>query len=168
MTTMTEPTTHTLEVDGATLTYDVREAASPAAVLFLIGSPMGAGGFGTLASHFTDRTVVTYDPRGVERSTKADPTSESTPEQHADDLHRIIDRARRGAGRRLRQQRRRGQRARTRRRRTRTMSGRSSRTSRPLRRSCPTARARLRPAARSTTPTSRAASVPAWRGSSVS
>jgi pimeloyl-ACP methyl ester carboxylesterase len=33
---------------------------------------------------------VTYDPRGVERSVKADPTSESTPQQHADDLHRII------------------------------------------------------------------------------
>lgn len=90
MTTMTVPTTHTLEVDGATLTYDVRQADSPAPVLFLIGSPMGAGGFGTLASHFADRTVVTYDPRGVERSTKADPASASTPEQHADDLHRII------------------------------------------------------------------------------
>ena len=51
---------------------------------------MGAGGFGTLAGHFPDRTVVTYDPRGVERSTKADPASQSTPEQHADDLHRII------------------------------------------------------------------------------
>ncbi len=51
---------------------------------------MGAGGFGTLAGHFTDRTVVTYDPRGVERSMKADPASQSTPEQHADDLHRII------------------------------------------------------------------------------
>ncbi len=51
---------------------------------------MGASGFVTLASHFPDRTVVTYDPRGVERSTKADPASPSTPEQHADDLHRII------------------------------------------------------------------------------
>ena len=51
---------------------------------------MGAGGFVTLAGHFTDRTVVTYDPRGVERSTKADPASPSTPEEHADDLHRII------------------------------------------------------------------------------
>lgn len=90
MTTMTEPTTHTLDVDGATLAYDIRRADSPAPVLFLIGSPMGAGGFGTLAGHFTDRTVVTYDPRGVERSTKADPASPSTPEQHADDLHRII------------------------------------------------------------------------------
>jgi pimeloyl-ACP methyl ester carboxylesterase len=90
MTTMTEPTTHTLDVDGGSLTYDIRTADSPAPTLFLIGSPMGAGGFGTLASHFTDRTVVTYDPRGVERSTKADPLSESTPDQHADDLHRII------------------------------------------------------------------------------
>lgn len=86
--------THTLAVDGATLTYDVRPAeagSSPAPVLLLIGSPMGAGGFTTLASHFPDRTVVTYDPRGVERSPKADPTSPSTPEQHADDLHRLID-----------------------------------------------------------------------------
>jgi pimeloyl-ACP methyl ester carboxylesterase len=91
MTTMTEPTTHTLEVPGVVLTYDVRKSDSPAPVLLLIGSPMGAGGFGTLASHFTDRTVVTYDPRGVERSTKADPSSPSTPDQHADDLPRIID-----------------------------------------------------------------------------
>ena len=73
---------------------------------------MGAGGFGTLASHFTDRTVVTYDPRGVERSVKADPASQSTPEQHADDLHRIIADARRRSGRPVREQRRRGQRAR--------------------------------------------------------
>jgi pimeloyl-ACP methyl ester carboxylesterase len=91
MTTMTEPTTRTLDVPGTTLTYDVREADSSAPALFLIGSPMGAGGFVTLASHFPDRTVVTYDPRGVERSVKSNPASESTPEQHADDLHRIID-----------------------------------------------------------------------------
>jgi pimeloyl-ACP methyl ester carboxylesterase len=93
MTTMTEPTTHTIDAPGATITYDIRPAdsgASPASVLVLIGSPMGASGFPTLASYFPDRTVVTYDPRGVERSVKADPSSESTPEQHADDLHRII------------------------------------------------------------------------------
>ncbi len=90
MTTVTAPKTHTLDVPGAVLTYDVREADTTAPVLLLIGSPMGAGGFATLASHFTDRTVVTYDPRGVERSTKADPASPSTPEQHADDVHRII------------------------------------------------------------------------------
>ena len=87
MTTMTEPTTRTLEAPGAVLTYDVRRAeSSTSPTLLLIGSPMGAGGFATLASHFTDRTVVTY----VERSTKADPATTSTPDEHADDLHRII------------------------------------------------------------------------------
>jgi pimeloyl-ACP methyl ester carboxylesterase len=72
---MNTTTTHTIDADGATLTYDVRAADSPAPVLLMIGSPMGAGGFATLAGHFTHRTVVTYDPRGVERSTKADPAS---------------------------------------------------------------------------------------------
>ena len=90
MTTLTEPTTRTLDAPGAVLTYDIRRAESSDPVLLLIGSPMGAGGFATLAGHFPGRTVVTYDPRGVERSTKADPSSPSTPEQHADDLHRII------------------------------------------------------------------------------
>jgi pimeloyl-ACP methyl ester carboxylesterase len=90
-TTQIEPTTRTLDAPGAVLTYDVRaNESSTAPVLLLIGSPMGASGFGTLAGHFTDRTVVTYDPRGVERSKKADPSSESTPDQHADDLHRLI------------------------------------------------------------------------------
>ena len=94
---MAEPTTYTLDVPGALLTYDVRPSdSSTAPILVLIGSPMGAGGFGTLAGHFTDRTVVTYDPRGVERSKKADDTSTSTPDQHADDLHRLI--AKLGAG----------------------------------------------------------------------
>jgi pimeloyl-ACP methyl ester carboxylesterase len=87
----TAPTTHTLKVPGAVLAYDVRKNdSSTEPVLLLIGSPMGAAGFGTLAGHFADRTVVTYDPRGVERSTKTDPATESTPDQHADDLHRVI------------------------------------------------------------------------------
>jgi pimeloyl-ACP methyl ester carboxylesterase len=90
-TTLTEPTTHTLEVPGAVLTYDIRRNdASTEPILFLIGSPMGAAGFATLSGFFADRTIVTYDPRGSERSEKADPTTESTPDQHADDLHRII------------------------------------------------------------------------------
>jgi pimeloyl-ACP methyl ester carboxylesterase len=84
-------TTHTLDVPGATLTYDVRRNdASTEPILLLIGSPMGAAGFGTLSQHFSDRTVVTYDPRGVERSVKADPTSPVTPDVHAGDLHRLI------------------------------------------------------------------------------
>jgi pimeloyl-ACP methyl ester carboxylesterase len=91
MTTGTRARTHTLTVPGATLTYDVRESASTEPPLFLIGSPMGAAGFETLAGHFTDRTVITYDPRGVERSPKDDPATKSTPEQHGDDLHRIIE-----------------------------------------------------------------------------
>jgi pimeloyl-ACP methyl ester carboxylesterase len=90
-TTPIAPTTHTLEVPGAVLTYDVRpNDQSTEPILLLIGSPMGAGGFGTLAGHFIDRTVVTYDPRGVERSIKDDPAAPSTPDEHADDLHRLI------------------------------------------------------------------------------
>ncbi len=91
MTTSVAPTTRSIAVPGATLTYDVRPADTTTPVLLLIGSPMDAAGFATLASYFTDRTVVTYDPRGVERSPKDDPASPSTPEQHADDLHRVID-----------------------------------------------------------------------------
>jgi pimeloyl-ACP methyl ester carboxylesterase len=88
---MTEETTHTLSAPGATITYDVRRnESSTEPPLMLIGSPMGASGFGTLAEHFADRTIVTYDPRGAERSTKDDPSTESNPGQHADDLHRII------------------------------------------------------------------------------
>ena len=89
--TTTAQTTGTLDVKGATLTYDIRRnTSSTEPALFLIGSPMGAGGFGTLAGHFPDRTCVTYDPRGVERSTKDDPESATTPEDHAEDLHRLI------------------------------------------------------------------------------
>src|SRR5947207_4021899 len=88
MTTMTKPATHTLEAPGATITYDVRKTDSTAPPLMLIGSPMGGGGFVTLASHFPDRTVVTYDPRGVERSVKTDPATEPPPAQHAHALPR--------------------------------------------------------------------------------
>ncbi|MGA9747929.1 MAG: alpha/beta hydrolase [Nocardioides sp.] len=92
---MTEPTSHTLARPGVRLTYDVRgdlaDATPERPALVLVGSPMGAGGFGSLASHFTDRPVVTYDPRGVERSVKDEPASESTPEEHADDIAAIIE-----------------------------------------------------------------------------
>ena len=89
---MTELTTHTLEVPGAVLTYDVRRnGASTAPALMLIGEPMGAAGFGTLSGYFTDRTVITYDPRGVERSQRTDGADQSTREEHADDVHRVIE-----------------------------------------------------------------------------
>jgi hypothetical protein len=79
--TMTEPrteaqdvTTDALELPGATLAYDIRtaEAESGAPALLMIASPMDASGFTTLAKYFPDRTVVTYDPRGVSRSKRAD------------------------------------------------------------------------------------------------
>ena len=90
--TTIEKTTHTLDAPGAVLTYDVRaNDASSERPLVLIGSPMGAGGFRTLAGHFEDRTVVTYDPRGIERSRRTDGVIESNPNERADDVHRIIE-----------------------------------------------------------------------------
>jgi len=88
---MTEPKTHTLDVPGAVLSYDVRSNdASTLPVLLIIGAPMGADGFRNLAGHFADRTIVTYDPRGTGRSQRADGVAGATPDEHADDLHRLI------------------------------------------------------------------------------
>jgi pimeloyl-ACP methyl ester carboxylesterase len=94
MKTMIEPTTHTLDVPGAVLTYDIRPGrASNELPLMLIGSPMGASGFATLASHFPDRTVITYDPRGAERSVWTDEVMKPSPDMHGDDIHRVIEAA---------------------------------------------------------------------------
>lgn len=90
---MPEPVTRTLDLPGATLTYDVRGdlAERDQPLLVLIGSPMGASGFPTLASYFADRTVVTYDPRGVERSVRSDGSGEVSPDDHATDLVALIE-----------------------------------------------------------------------------
>jgi hypothetical protein len=87
---MTDPTTYTLDVPGAVLTYDVREPDTPggARPLFLLASPMGASGLTQLADEFDDRTVITYDPRGMERSILAADGEVSVP-IHADDFHRV-------------------------------------------------------------------------------
>jgi pimeloyl-ACP methyl ester carboxylesterase len=90
---MSEPKACTLEAPGAVLQYDVRDngqAGHP--VLLLIGSPMGASGFAALAEQFADRTVVTYDPRGTERSQRTDggPPG-SAPDEHAEDLRQLIE-----------------------------------------------------------------------------
>ena len=88
---MTNLKSGTLEVPGAVLHYDVRsQHSSSEPVLLIIGSPMGAEGFVTLAGHFTDRTVVTYDPRSAGRSQRTDGALVTTPDEHADDLHRLI------------------------------------------------------------------------------
>ncbi len=65
--------TYTLEAPGAVLHYDVRDSGGARhPVLLIIGSPMGASGFTALAEQFADRRVVTYDPRGTERSHRTD------------------------------------------------------------------------------------------------
>ncbi|MFC8528218.1 alpha/beta fold hydrolase [Nocardia sp. NPDC057227] len=85
------PDTRTVATAGATITYDVRPGSGPA--LFLLGSPMEAAAFGTLAGHFGDRTVLTYDPRGAGRSPQDEPGAEADPAQHADDLQAVLDAA---------------------------------------------------------------------------
>ncbi len=92
-TTATEPITRTLAVPGATLTYDVRTSETTTEPpLVLIGSPMGAGGFPSLAAHFPDRTIVTFDPRNNgERSPADDPSVPITPDVQSDDAHAVIE-----------------------------------------------------------------------------
>ncbi len=88
---MPEPVSHTLDVPGAVLTYDIRGDLADQPVLLMIGSPMGASGFPTLAAQLEDRTVVTYDPRGVERSKRTDGAGELSPNDHAADLATLIE-----------------------------------------------------------------------------
>lgn len=59
----------------ADIVYDVVAGSGGAAgrpPLMMIGQPMDASGFRALAFYFPDRVVVTYDPRGVGRSTRHD------------------------------------------------------------------------------------------------
>src|SRR5919112_756323 len=88
-----ETRTHTLETPDVDLIYDLR-GPSPTAgerpPLLMVGHPMDARGFDTLASYFSDRTVVTYDPRGIGRSIRRDGRDDRTPELHATDLHALI------------------------------------------------------------------------------
>jgi pimeloyl-ACP methyl ester carboxylesterase len=78
----------TLDVPGARLYYE-RRGAGP--LLLMIGSPMDSTGFAGLARALAGRyTVVTYDPRGIGHSTRDDATQDVTPEQQADDVHRLL------------------------------------------------------------------------------
>lgn len=86
--------THHLDTPDGTLAYDVHgplPTADGRPPLFCVGAPMGADGFGTLVSLLPDRTVVTYDPRGLGRSTRTDDSLVNTPEQNAADHHAIIE-----------------------------------------------------------------------------
>jgi pimeloyl-ACP methyl ester carboxylesterase len=91
-TTMT--TTHALATADAHIAYDVHgplPTADGLPPLFMIGQPMGASGFATLASHFPDRTVITYDPRGLWRSRRSDGRVDNTPTLQAEDVHALIE-----------------------------------------------------------------------------
>jgi pimeloyl-ACP methyl ester carboxylesterase len=89
--TMTTATTtiHTIDIPGGTLRFEVRGAGP---VLFLLGAPMAAADFGTLADALAgDHTVVTQDPRGISGSRLDDPEQDSTPELRADDAAAVLD-----------------------------------------------------------------------------
>ncbi|MBF6126754.1 alpha/beta fold hydrolase [Nocardia brasiliensis] len=87
-------TTHKLETSGATLTYDVHgpiPTADGRPPLLMTGLPMDASGFTALAAHFPDRTIVTYDPRGLGRSVRTDGEVDNVPAVHAGDVHAVIE-----------------------------------------------------------------------------
>lgn len=89
MTSTDEFVSHSLDVPGARLHYEVRGRGP---LLLVIGSPMAAADFAPLArSLAADHTVVTYDPRGVAGSPVDDPDSPSNPDLRADDVAAILD-----------------------------------------------------------------------------
>ena len=109
--------THTLDTGEADIVYDVQgplPTADGRPALFMIGQPMDASGFRTLASYFPDRTVITYDPRGLGRSTRKDGRVDNVPTVQAGDVHAVIRGSRRRPGRDVREQWRCGHRARAR------------------------------------------------------
>jgi pimeloyl-ACP methyl ester carboxylesterase len=85
--------THTLETAGADVVYDVQgplPTADGRPPLLMIGQPMDGSGFRTLASYFPDRTVITYDPRGLGRSIRKDGRVDNVPTVQAADVHAVI------------------------------------------------------------------------------
>lgn len=86
--TSTVPAARTLEVPDARLHYELRGEGP---VVVLVGAPMDARSFAPLADLLAvDHTVLTTDPRGINRSRVDDPDQDSTPEMRADDLSRLL------------------------------------------------------------------------------
>ncbi|WP_320668748.1 alpha/beta fold hydrolase [Patulibacter defluvii] len=86
-------TTHVLALHGVDLTYDVHgplPTADGRPPLLLIGQPMEAGGFRALVARTPERTLVTYDPRGLGRSVRKDGRDDHDPTVQAADLHALI------------------------------------------------------------------------------
>ncbi len=85
---------HTLELPDVDLVYDVYGSLPPTdgrRPLLMIGQPMDASGFQAQVALFPDRTVVTYDPRGLGRSVRKDGIATNDPEVQARDVHALID-----------------------------------------------------------------------------
>jgi pimeloyl-ACP methyl ester carboxylesterase len=81
-------TVASLQVPGARLHYEVR---GDGPLVVLVGAPMDANSFAPLADLLAaDHTVLTTDPRGINRSPLDDPDQESTPQLRADDLARLL------------------------------------------------------------------------------
>ncbi|MFF0105658.1 alpha/beta fold hydrolase [Streptomyces hirsutus] len=84
----------TLRTSEADLVHDVLgplPTADGRPPLFMIGQPMDAAGFRALASYFPERTVVTYDPRGIGRSVRRDGRVDHSPALQAADVHAVIE-----------------------------------------------------------------------------
>ena len=81
-------TAGSLPVVGATLYYEQRGEGP---VVVLAGCPMDATSFADLAERLAvDHTVITIDPRGINRSVVDHPEDDVTPEMLADDLAQIV------------------------------------------------------------------------------
>lgn len=83
---MTPPTVpasaRTLEVPGARLHYEVRGEGP---LMVLVGAPMDATSFAPLANLLaSDHTVLTTDPRGINRSPVDDPDQDSTRSERSE------------------------------------------------------------------------------------
>ncbi len=87
-------TTHVLRTPEVDLAYDIHgplPTAEGRPPLLMIGQPMCADGFASLAAQFPDRTVVTYDPRGLGRSTRKDGRLDHVPDVQAADVHALVE-----------------------------------------------------------------------------
>src|SRR5918998_1721905 len=87
-------TTHMFATPEVDLVYDVHgplPTVDGRPPLVMIGQPMDASGFGALVSRLSDRTVVTYDPRGLGRSIRKDGRVDNVPEVQAADVHAVIE-----------------------------------------------------------------------------
>ena len=78
-----------MRTPDAEIHYEVRGSGP---LIALVGAPMDARAFAPLAELLaTDHTVLTTDPRGINRSPVDDPDADCTPAQRADDLARLIE-----------------------------------------------------------------------------